>query len=177
MPESEEAKQPDQLKMKKIKFDILRRGKDTEEKYGLEKTTSFRWHETKSVIKNLALWKIPERGVITIEDVKIAIYQLEKDGLIEVINRENVRLTRKGSEVAQKLRTMRFEDVPDQLMGIQPQGVQTILCSNCKIQNELDSIFCKRCGTKISHDEEFCTYCGASMEPGAKICSKCGNHL
>ncbi|MHA1649993.1 MAG: zinc ribbon domain-containing protein [Candidatus Helarchaeota archaeon] len=168
-------------KIKKIKFDILKRCKQVEDKHGSEKTTSFMMHETKSVLKNIAFWKIPEFGVITVDDVKTAIYQLERDGFIEIINRDQIKLTQKGSNIAQELRAMRFEEVPDTLLSAPPNSsahpYETMRCLHCGKAIEIDSIYCKYCGTKVNQLEEFCTYCGASITPGSQFCSICGKKI
>ncbi|MFX1296407.1 MAG: zinc ribbon domain-containing protein, partial [Promethearchaeota archaeon] len=139
-------------KLKKIKFDILNRCKDVEDKYGPEKSSSFIWHKTKSVMQNFIFWKIPKFGIISGVDVKTAIYQLEKDGLIELTDRNHFRLTPKGSELTKEIRTTRIEDIPDKLLGIPPAGLtedtKTTRCSNCGKKIEVDSTFCKYCGPK-----------------------------
>ncbi len=168
-------------KLKKIKYDILKRCKAVEEKYGPEKTTSFRWHETKSVILNVAFWKIPERGVITLDDIKTAIYQLEKQGLVQIVDKYNILLTPKGSNLAQEIRTMRFQDVSDALLGvdviISDDKSQNVVCPSCGKLTEADSTFCKFCGSKIKQEDEFCTYCGSIVDGRSKFCSTCGREV
>lgn len=168
-------------KSKQIKFDILKRCKNIEEKYGSEKTSSFRWHEIKSIMLNLAFWKIPERGVISVDDVKTAIYQLEKDGMIELVNHDQIRLTPKGSQVAKEIRTMRIDDIPNLLLGNQTiiidKNTKINRCPHCGKQLKVGSSFCNFCGTKIKLENEFCTYCGTSIMPGSKFCPACGKKL
>ncbi|HUY00367.1 MAG TPA: hypothetical protein VMV49_12475, partial [Candidatus Deferrimicrobium sp.] len=117
-------------KFKVIKVSILKRSLEYEEKHGFGKTTSFSWHEGKTIMKNFAFWNLPSRGIITFDDVKTGIFQLEKLGLVEIVDLKNLRLTPKGIEVAKELRTVKFEAIPDNLFidkiaaPLQPSNVR-----------------------------------------------------
>ncbi|NVM53181.1 MAG: zinc ribbon domain-containing protein [Candidatus Helarchaeota archaeon] len=165
-------------KFKLIKAGILKRCKEIEDKHGPEKTTSFRWHQRKTVVKNFAFWKIAKRGIITIDDVKTAIYQLEKAGLIEIIDRNQMRLTPQGSQIASEVRTTRPEEVPDYLfkglMTTSAEETKESICLNCGKQIDENSIFCVYCGTKAPNGSDFCSYCGTLIEHGSRFCLKCG---
>ena len=180
MTENSDEKSAQRLKMKKIKADILKRCKELEEKYGSEKASSFLMHQTKSVMKNIAFWKIPSRGVITSDDVRLAIYQLERDGFIEFVDRTHLHLSPKGSKIAEELRSMRLEEIPVALVGsTSSDEVDPITnrCANCGKLIEPDSAFCRHCGSKIKIENEFCTYCGASIVSGSDFCSTCGKKI
>ncbi len=180
MTENSDQNSAQSLKMKKIKADILKRCKDLEEKYSSEKASSILMHQAKSVMKNIAFWKIPSRGVITSDDVRLAIYQLERDGFIELVDRTHLRLSQRGSKIAEELRSMRLEEIPTALVGsISSDDVQhlTNRCANCGKLIEPDSVFCRHCGSKIKIENEFCTYCGASIVAGSDFCSTCGKKI
>ena len=170
-----EKKPPDKFKI--IKAGILKRSKDFEDK-NPNMLTSFSWHQGKSVLKNIAFWNIPERGLIMADDVRIAIYQLEKSGLVEIIDNDKLRLTAKGHSIAKEIWSMPIEDIPDDLIGggepRQAEVKKLILCPQCKKEIEPDSTFCRYCGKKLKAIEEFCSYCGSILEPESTFCSACG---
>ncbi|MHA1131541.1 MAG: zinc-ribbon domain-containing protein [Candidatus Helarchaeota archaeon] len=181
MSEESNKKSPEFLKMKKVKVDILKRCKEVEDKYGIEKASSFLMHQTKSVMKNIAFWKIPTRGVITSDDVRLAIYQLEKAGLIELVDHQHLCLTTQGRKIADEIRSLPFEEIADTLIGIKPPNqtsTQFILrCHDCGREIEPDSVYCRYCGTKVVIETEFCTYCGAAIQHGSYICPVCGKKV
>jgi RNA polymerase subunit RPABC4/transcription elongation factor Spt4 len=171
-------KPPDKFKV--IKAGILKRSKDAEDR-NPNMLTTFSWHEGKSVLKNVEIWNIPDRGIITADDVRIAIYQLEKSGLIEIVENNKLRLTIKGRNTAKEIWAMPVENIPDTLLeggsALQAEGKKLIFCPQCKKEIEPDSSFCRYCGTKLKAIEEFCSYCGAILEPESTFCSKCGRKL
>lgn len=174
---------PDRMppdKFKVIKAGILKRSKDVEDRKP-NMLTTFAWHEGKSVLKNVEIWNIPDRGIITAEDVRIAIYQLEKSGLIEIVDNNKLRLTPKGHNIAKEIWAMAVEAIPDYLLAgeevTQVEAKKLVPCPQCKKAIESDSSFCRYCGTKLKAAEEFCSYCGATLEPESTFCSKCGKML
>jgi hypothetical protein len=174
-----ETKESDKFKV--IKVSILRRSLEYEEKHGFGKVTSFSWHEGKTIMKNFAFWNLPSRGIISFDDVKTGIYQLEKLGLVEIIDLTNLCLTKKGMEVAKELRTVKFENIPDNLfvdkITAPPQPSNIRLCPNCQKQIELESVFCEFCGRGLQKGNDFCNYCGAELRDGAKFCANCGKTI
>ncbi len=165
-------------KYKIIKISILKRQKEVEEKKGSGETTTFGWHKSKTVVKNLAFWKIAERGIITPDDVNTAIYQLEKANLVEIIEHNKLRLTPKGRQIAREIRTMKPEVVPDHLLDgyitdatVKPEEH---ICPKCGKIFSQNSLYCEYCGTKTQRVDEFCTYCGELIKSGTEFCSKCG---
>ena len=173
-----ETKSPDKFKV--IKVGILKREKDFEDK-NPNKTTPFSWHQGKLVLKNLAFWTLPDRGLITADDVKTAIYQLEKAELVEIVGLDNLRLTPKGYSTAKEIWSMQIEEIPDSLIGgreiPQLKSQKMINCPHCKKEIETDSTFCRQCGKNLKKTEEFCSYCGSTLEPESTFCSTCGKKL
>ena len=112
------------------------------------------------------------------DDVRIAIYQLEKSGLVEIIDNDKLRLTAKGHSIAKEIWSMPIEDIPDDLIGggepRQAEVKKLIPCPQCKKEIEPDSTFCRYCGKKLKAIEEFCSYCGSILEPESTFCSACG---
>lgn len=172
------AKPPDKFKV--IKAGILKRTKDVEDRTP-NTLTSFAWHEGKSVLKNIEIWNIPDRGIITADDVRIAIYQLEKSGLIEIVDINKLRLTPKGRSIAKEIWSMPIEAIPDNLLAggdiAQAEVKKLILCPQCQKELEPDSSFCRYCGYKLKAVAEFCSYCGAVLEPESTFCSRCGKQM
>lgn len=172
-------KQPDKYKL--IKVGILKRQKAAEEKKDSGEPTPFGWHEGKSIMKNLAFWKIAERGLITADDVKTAIYQLEKAKLVEIIDRDKLRLTPKGHQIAREIRTMKPEMVPDHLVQgfitSEPDKPEVLSCSKCGKKIDPNSLYCEFCGTKTQNVDEFCTYCGELLKSDSAFCPKCGKKV
>ncbi|NVM28977.1 MAG: zinc ribbon domain-containing protein [Candidatus Helarchaeota archaeon] len=168
-------------KFKVIKVSILKRSLNVQEKKGPNETTTFAWHEGKTVVKNLAFWKIAERGLITADDVRTVIYQLEKANLVEIIDRNKLRLTPRGSQIAREIRTMKPKEVPDHLlegqMSAPSEQERENICPKCGKEIEPHSIYCEYCGTRTQKFEEFCTYCGAIMKTDSKFCVRCGKKL
>ncbi|MHA1321761.1 MAG: zinc ribbon domain-containing protein [Candidatus Helarchaeota archaeon] len=161
-------------KNKLIKIGILKRQLDIQEKKGMEVTTSSSWHANKSLLKNFAFWKIPNRGIITIDDVKTAIYQLEKAELIEIINQEKLRLTPKGVQVAKELRTFTPESIPENLFESRPDYQ---ICSSCGKRIDGNSLYCEFCGVRTKRIDLFCSYCGTSFPPNSEFCPRCGQKI
>jgi len=169
---------PDKFKV--IKVGILKRTKDFEDQ-NPNKTTPFSWHRGKSLLKNLAFWAIPDRGFITTDDIKTAIYQLEKAELVEIVGLDHLRLTSKGYSVAKEIWTMQLEDISDDLVAGREipriKGHEMINCPYCKKEIEMDSTFCRHCGKNIKKIDEFCAYCGSPLESESIFCSTCGKRL
>ena len=174
-----EKKSPNKYKI--IKVGVLKRQMAVEEKKGPNETTTFGWHEGKTVTKNLAFWKIPERGIMTVDDVKTALYQLEKANLIEIIDKNKLRLTPKGRQITREIRTMKPEVVPDHLLeGYKTSNSKKMddnICSNCGKISAKNSLYCESCGTKTQNVDEFCTYCGELIQNDSAFCSKCGKKI
>ncbi|MDD1777589.1 MAG: zinc ribbon domain-containing protein [Candidatus Helarchaeota archaeon] len=168
-------KPPDKFKV--IKAGILKRSKDVEDR-DPNILTTFTWHEGKSILKNMEIWNLPDRGIITGDDVRIAIYQLEKSGLIEIVDNNKLRLTLKGRSIAKEIWSMPIETIPDELLAggdiAQVEVKKLISCPQCQKELELDSAFCRYCGYKLKAVAEFCSYCGAVLEPESTFCSRCG---
>lgn len=54
-----------------------------------------------------------------------------------------------------------------------------VVCSNCGIENGVDSSFCAGCGTRLPHTynndgANRCGNCGNIVKPGNKFCGTCG---
>lgn len=171
-------------KIKECKVNILKRMKTLEEKYKLDYVSTFSYHESKLTASNIAVWKMAKRGIITPEEVRTAIYQLEKSGLLEIVDRTNIKLTDKGREVVEKIRPMTIEMVPDDLLNgaesqQEPQKTSGFECPECHKLNKEGSKFCAFCGAPMEKKKSGtnCPYCGEKIAPNAKFCSNCGASL
>ncbi|MHA1268326.1 MAG: zinc-ribbon domain-containing protein [Candidatus Helarchaeota archaeon] len=175
--------------IKECKIVILKRMLFLEEKYNeIGYISPFTHYEGILTVSNVAIWKVVKRGnIITPEDVRTAIYQLEKAGLLEIIQNRNVKFTEKGREVAKKLRPMEIDQVPDSLLEgeipipedskVDPSKEGKI-CPNCNKLNASNAKFCAFCGKKlIEKNPNICPYCGENIVPKSKFCSNCGASL
>ncbi|MBD3230834.1 MAG: zinc-ribbon domain-containing protein [Candidatus Lokiarchaeota archaeon] len=171
------------LKIKECKVKILKRMLALEEKYNEKGYISpFSYHETKLTASNIAFWKMAERGVILPEEVRTAIYQLEKAGLLEIVDRTNVKFTERGREVAKKIRSMTTESVPNYLLEDEvkkekePEKKESNekKCSNCGKMVKPSAKFCPFCGNKMKKKEMNCPYCGEKISSRVKFCPNCG---
>lgn len=170
------------LKIKECKVKILKRMLALEDKYEQGYVSPFSYHETKLTASNIAFWKMAERGVILPEEVRTAIYQLEKVGLLEIIDRANVKFTEKGREVAKKIRSMTTESVPNDLLEGETTTEKKIekessgnKCPKCGKIVKPGAKFCPFCGNKLSQKEFInCPYCGEKISAKSKFCSNCG---
>jgi NADH pyrophosphatase NudC (nudix superfamily) len=171
-------------KIKECKVNILKRMKALEDKYKPGYVSTFSYHESKLTASNIAIWKMAQRGVITPEEVRTAIYQLEKSGLLEIIDRTNIKLTDTGRQTAEKIRSMTIEMVPDELLkgtelSQEQQKKSGLECPECHKLNKEGSKFCAFCGAPLEKKKSGtnCPYCGEKINPNAKFCSNCGASL
>jgi len=171
--------------LKECKVRILKRMLYLEEKYKKEGYISpFSHYEALLTASNIAIWRTIKRGIITPEDVRLAIYQLENAKLIEIINRKSIRLTDKGRMVARKIRPMSIEQIPNELLegNLDAQEIlvkkESKICPNCGYKNRPDANFCASCGTKLQKKIiNNCPYCGFKIDREVNFCPNCGASL
>ncbi len=174
--------------IKECKVNILKRMLFLEEKYNEKGYISpFSHYEALLTASNIAFWKIAKRGVITPEDVRTAIYQLEKAGLIEIISRNSIKLLENGRKVAKQIRSMAVSEVPDNLLegkveiteeSNRIQSNNKLICPHCGKLNMPSSKFCAFCGKKLKKKNEFfCPYCKEKIVGNVKFCPNCGASL
>ena len=173
------------LMIKECKVKILKRMLLFEEKYNnIGYITSFSQHESFLTASNIAIWKVVRRGIITPEEVRTAIYQLEKAKLLEIINRSNIKLNESGRAIARQIRSMVYTAVSDDLLegSTIVQDKQSIInnttCPKCHNIIKPNSKFCAFCGYEIIEKKgKNCPYCGEKINPGSKFCANCGASL
>jgi len=172
-------------RIKESKVALLKRLIDIEEKYKTKGyISSFKTHETNLTASNIAIWKMAQRGILTPEDVRIAIYQLADVGLVDIVNSTNLRLTDKGRDVAVKIRSMVPASVPDELLGVvkttveQPAPKKTNKCIDCGLENAESANFCASCGAPLKKaTSNICSSCQMELTPGTRFCPHCGQKV
>ena len=174
------------IQIKECKANILKRLLYLEEKHNEPgRICSFNHLETLFTASNIAVWNVIKRGLITPETVRIAIYQLEKSGLVEIVDREYLKLTDKGREVSKRIRPMVLAEIPDNLLEGEVEASTPdktsesgIKCPKCGKINKKGSSFCAYCGAKLKEkSKKVCPYCGSKVRPQDNFCSNCGASL